>query len=107
GEYSVSLTDSVSNLFLLWSGAYYAFTPWFFSGITLQRSRIFSPMNNLDAGLAAGFAPGAFEIIFQANRFWDSTRYFQIGISYFLNPEKSDRRHGSTPQAIPSVPKNN
>jgi hypothetical protein len=84
-QYSFAFEPSASNEFFIWGDFFYDFSYLFYGGINVQHTDFFSTPSKLDAGLIAGIAPGQFDFFFQANNFWNSSRYFIAGASWYIN----------------------
>ena len=81
--YSVSFVGD--NLYFLGLAAYYDFTPSFYGGFTLQKTRLTPEDEAIDAGVLFGFKPGNLDLSLHILNFWQDSRYFQISLSYLID----------------------
>jgi len=59
--------------------------PGFYAGINAQRSLIFETSNAVNAGVLVGGYLGSFDLYGLAENFWNSDRYFIIGLSITID----------------------
>jgi hypothetical protein len=81
---SVQQSGADTSQLYMWAEAYISPTNWMYTGITAQRNQFFHSTNVVDAGVIVGFMPGSFDLSLQASSFWNSNRYFILGVSYFF-----------------------
>lgn len=96
-EYSFSLDSSAANDYFIWASFYFGITPSIYVGVDAQRSKLFQSNDIVDAGVLAGFAPGAFDFYAAVNNFWSSNRYYLVGIGYFITIKNKKHRAPDLP----------
>ncbi|MEP6748211.1 MAG: hypothetical protein ABJB86_10835 [Bacteroidota bacterium] len=81
-QYSVSAQTRFDNFFYNWSEFYYAPTPWLYTGIAVQHTRLYATNSLVDPGMLIGFSFNQWSFPLYSFNPFANGRYFVAGVNW-------------------------